>query len=162
MIEIYPQLFIGNQEDYYSLEIETGEWFVIQACKEPFHREAVGYKGRSSDKNHPEYLVARRKYRLILNLVDAQDSKYFPSELIALALREIEGYLPYKKVLVHCNQGQSRSPGIGLLFLLRKGIIQGDNYEEVAREYQRIYPDFSPGKGMRDFIGLHLGAFKKI
>ena len=38
-----------------------------------YHRQALGYRSRGAPKDHPEYLVARRGNRLILNIVDAND-----------------------------------------------------------------------------------------
>jgi len=71
MIEIYPNLYIGNEDDYESkVRSETG-WCVVHACKDPYHRQALGYTGRAAPKEHPEYLIARRDNQLILNLVDA-------------------------------------------------------------------------------------------
>jgi len=71
MIEVHPNLWIGDEHDYSRhVRAESG-WSVVHACKEPFHRQALGYTGRAVSKNHSEYLIARRERRLILNLVDA-------------------------------------------------------------------------------------------
>lgn len=46
MIEVYPKLFVGNQQDY-DLTVKTqADWRVVHACKEPYHRQALGYGGR--------------------------------------------------------------------------------------------------------------------
>ena len=46
------------------------------------HRDALGYSGKAAPKGHPEYLLARRENRLILNLVDANDPRLFAKEII--------------------------------------------------------------------------------
>lgn len=70
MKEITKNLFIGSQEDYEQDVKFQPDWFVIHACKEPYHRQALGYTGRAAANTHPEYLIAERENRLILNLVD--------------------------------------------------------------------------------------------
>lgn len=73
MIERYSDLFVGNQDDYESNVKYKANWAVVHACKEPYHRLALGYSSKAAPKNHPEYLFAKRTNRLILNLVDADD-----------------------------------------------------------------------------------------
>lgn len=88
MIEVYPNLFVGNEVDANSILNQSG-WFVVHACKEPFHRQALGYSGRAAPKTDPEYLIAKRDNRLILNLVDAADPAYIPKEIIDAAIDAI-------------------------------------------------------------------------
>jgi hypothetical protein len=78
MKEIHPHLFVGSEQDYESVVSKQAGWRVVHACKEPYHRRALGYSGRAAPKTHPEYLIARRGDRLILNLVDAPDPAYIP------------------------------------------------------------------------------------
>lgn len=153
MIEIKKNLFIGNQFDYESEVKDRDGWMVIQACKEPYHRQALGYTGRGAPKDHPEYLMATRENRLILNLVDADNPAYFSREVIEAALEFIKRELKAgKKVMVHCNHGQSRSPGIGLLYLAVHDVIPYESYEEAERAFRSIYPPFQPSPGMRGFL----------
>ena len=114
MVEITKNLFIGNQEDYeYNVKRKT-DWFVVHACKEPYHRMLLGYKGRSAPKEHSEYLIGIRENRLFLNIIDADNPNYIPKEIIDAAIDFIESSLSSgSKCLVHCNQGESRSPSIG-------------------------------------------------
>lgn len=67
MIEVFSGLYVGTQLDFEKIDGRLG-WVVVQACKEPFHRRAVGYVG-NIDPSHSEYLVARRGDRLILNMI---------------------------------------------------------------------------------------------
>lgn len=154
MIEIYPNLFIGNEYDYESRVRNEPGWHVVHACKEPYHRQALGYTQRAAPKNHPEYLIARRGNRLILNLVDAPDPSYIPKEIIDAALAFIDENLKSgNKVLVHCNEGCSRSAGIGLLYLARftDKVLKG-SFLEAEAVYRSIYPFYNPKNGMRGFI----------
>ncbi len=118
MIEVYPNLFVGDQADYDDRVQQQEGWRIVHACKEPYHRQALGYTGRAAPQTHPEYLIARRGHRLILNMVDANDPAYIPKEIMDAALAFIyEGLTSGDRVLVHCNQGESRSPSIVLLYL---------------------------------------------
>jgi hypothetical protein len=51
MIEIHPNLYIGNEHDYeFNVRRESG-WCIVHACKEPYHRQALGYTGRAAPKS---------------------------------------------------------------------------------------------------------------
>lgn len=63
MIEIHTNLYVGNETDYEHKVKNQEGWDVIHACKEPYHREALGYSGRGAPKAHPEYLMAKRENR---------------------------------------------------------------------------------------------------
>lgn len=154
MIEIYPNLFVGHQGDYeYQVKGQEG-WAVVHACKEPYHRQLLGYRGRGATKEHPEYLYAERGNRLYLNLVDADDPAYIPKQIIDKAIAFIHAKLGEGlKVLVHCNQGESRSPGIGLLYVLRHtDALPKTSLEDTFAKFSQIYPGFHPSGGISGFI----------
>src|SRR5437588_7560320 len=69
MIEVYPNLFVGNRHDYETIVSGQNGWAIVHACKQ-YHRKTLGYKTWRAPKNHPEYLVARRENRLMLCLLD--------------------------------------------------------------------------------------------
>jgi len=160
MIEIHPGLYVGDERDYYQVEHETG-WRVVHACKEPFHRQALGYVGRAAPREHPEYLIARRGDRLILNLVDAPDPAYIPREIIDAAIEFIrESLAEGHRVLVHCNQGESRSPGIGLLYLVAcTERLPRDTLEHAETSYRAVYPLYNPGRGVRGFMAANWESY---
>ncbi len=158
MVEIEKNLFVGSLIDYQINQYDANFYFV-QACKEPCHRTALGYKGRAPDKSHPEYLVAYRERKIILNMIDSPTGKYFDHILFKSSLEFIDKNLNNgKKVLIHCNQGKSRSPSIGLLYLATKGKIENTNYEMAKEDFQRLYPDYEPS-GIREFLNTNWGDF---
>ena len=155
MKQIYPNLHIGSQEDYelivkQQINNNEDEWFVIHACKEPYHRQALGYTGRAASKDHPEYLIANRGNHLILNLVDVPNPANIPKEIIDEAIKAIHSNIHDRKVFVHCNQGMSRSATIGLLYLKAVHAIDED-FEKAEQKYLELYPWYNPGLGMRGY-----------
>lgn len=153
MIEIYPNLFIGTVDDYEFLVKGQEGWSVVHACKEPYHRRELGYTTNGAPKGHPEYLIARRGNRLILNLVDAPNPAYIPKEIINAALDFIyQGLRDGRKVLVHCNLGESRSPSIGLLYLAAHTEKLSKEFTTAENEFRQIYPLYNPGAGMKGFL----------
>ena len=154
MIEIFPHLFIGTESDYENTVKFKNEWYVVHACKEPYHRQLLGYTGRGAPKNHPEYLMATRDNRLFLNLVDAADPAYIPRPIIDESLRFINKALQSgRSVLVHCNLGESRSPGIGLLYLVKyTDVLPKTSLIEAESEFIKLYPPYHPKNGIRGFL----------
>lgn len=162
MIEVAPGLWVGNEKDYAAIEHELG-WAICHACKEPFHREAVGYVSHGAPKQHPEYLFAIRDggKRLCMNLVDADDIRYIPAELIKRGLHFIDDQLLNKrKVLVHCNQGGSRAPSLALAYLRAKRQMPFD-FKAAEVNFLRKYPEYSPRNGIRSFVEANWDNFPK-
>jgi hypothetical protein len=160
MIEVYKKLFIGTETDF-EVSVKGREgWFIVHACKEPYHRALLGYSGRGAPKGHPEYLFAKRNKRLFLNLVDADDPAYIPDEIMQEALRFIDDALQSgQKCLVHCNLGESRSPSIGLLYLVMKSLLPIGSMAEAETTFKKIYPAYNPKNGMRGYIAVNWNKY---
>lgn len=153
MREIISNLYVGNQEDFENTIFLPYEWSFVLAAKEPWHRQTLGYTGRAAPRDHPEYLIARRDDKLILNLVDAPKSIFFNKDVIDAGLDFIKEELNKgKKVLVCCNQGESRSPSIALLYLVKYKYIDVDTLEDAEAEFLKLYPEYNPGEGIRSFV----------
>ena len=153
MIEVIPNLFIGTEEDYELHVKGKTDWVVVHACKEPYHRRALGYTSRGAPKDHPEYLIARRTNSLILNLVDSPDPSYIPKTIIDTAIQYIHEALGRShKVLVHCNMGESRSPSIGLLYLAKYTDKVPKEFAMAEQAFREIYPYYRPSTGVRGFL----------
>ena len=161
MVEIFPRLFIGSEVDYEGVVKHQDGWGVVHACKEPYHRQLLGYKGRGAPKDHPEYLVAERGNRLFLNLVDTHDPTYIPQEIIDAGLQFIDKALKSGiKVLIHCNLGESRSPALGLLYLaVYTDTLPRESLLEAEKVFRQIYPAYNPKEGMRGFLRDHWSEY---
>jgi hypothetical protein len=149
MIEVKHNLWVGNTNDCIGLT----DFAICHAAKEPYHRQFVGYKGRSLNKDHEEYLYALRGDELALNIVDADRKEYFADSMINMALFFISFQLYFKaKVLIHCNQGQSRSPSIAMLYMRDE---LPEDFEEAEEAFRLIYPAYKPRNGIREYVREH-------
>ena len=147
MKEIFPKIYIGTEQSctFYP----TTEWAIIHACKYPCHAKALNYKS-SLPKTHPYYLIAERDRNLFLNMVDMEKefSPIFTNPIMKSALAFIEKHIVERKILIHCNQGLSRSPSIALLYLACKGYLANDSYSNAVADFRKLYPVFNPGLGI--------------
>lgn len=162
MIQVAERLWVGNGEDFSALckngagefQVPAG-WSVVQAAKEPYHRQALGYAERGAPKDHPEYLIAQRGNRLCLNLIDAPNPGFVPPAIFAAALQYINEALGGgNQVLVHCNQGMSRSPSIVLAYLrVHDPLYQAiTDITSAERKFVQTYPHYNPAWGIREFV----------
>lgn len=161
MIEIHPNLFVGSLADYQNLTTQS-QWKVVQACKEPCHRDALGYKTQDAPKNHPEHLVAYRDNRIILNLVDSDNFHVLPQNIkddinfiVETAIQFIHVNIQYFPVLIHCNWGMSRSPSIALLYLKKyTDAFSKDLSFEQAKQYFKnaLYHKYAPNNSMKELL----------
>ncbi len=83
--------------------------------------------------------------------MDAPDPAYIPGEIINTALEFIDASLRAgNRVLVHCNEGCSRSPGIGLLYLAKyTDRLPGGDFIRAEEVFRSIYPPYNPKSGVR-------------
>jgi len=138
MIEIYPQLYIGSDDD-------AIRWngVIIRAARDPW------FKNLNLPKDH---LWNETETALTLNLVDADNVSYIPIPLIDRALDFINEKITKKRVLVHCNQGHSRAPSIGFLYLLKyTDLLKNLSFEEAVEKYKTLYSWWTPNRGMALF-----------
>lgn len=156
MKEVYNNLFVGSQSDYESNSKIFDDWYVVHACKEPYHRKALGYTGRSAPKDSPYYLfLYNEKNHLILNMVDTDSPEFFRDEMINEAVAyAIEGLNKGKYVLIHCNQGESRAPSLAILVLRKMGVFKGSFSKSVVL-FHNIYPNYNPKSGIYKYVQIH-------
>ena len=149
MKKISENLYIGDDFD---CSTHSSDFAVIHACK-TCHQKGVGYRGNLPSL-HPNYLVYENHNNLFLNIVDMDIellSKY-TDPLMKSALNFIRNHITVEKVLVHCNQGRSRSPSICLVYLAQNGIISNKSYIDAKAEFIKIYPFYSPSNGIELYL----------
>jgi predicted protein tyrosine phosphatase len=163
MVEIYPLLHVGCQIDYDEDVRFRQNWKVVHACKDPYHREALGYTSKGAPRNHPEYLYALREHRLILNLVDVENPEFFRREIIDPAIDFIQDSVKSgTNVLVHCNEGRSRGPSIAMIYLIAfTDRLPIHNVDDAIQVFSALYPNYSPGEGIMGFVRNNFEYYTK-
>jgi predicted protein tyrosine phosphatase len=149
MIEVYPNLFVGNDNDCFHHEKE--HWAVVHACKSPCHQRILCYKGNLLE-SHPNYLVYEKNNHLFLNMIDPP-TPLFKAQLFTRSLDFISDRISERRVLVHCNNGLSRAPSIALVFLAKRiGKINNESFEHAAIDFKKLYPYYRPGSGITRYL----------
>lgn len=149
MKEIYRGLWIGDDSDVDKAREKN--WAIVHACKngDHSHRSLLNYDSAAAPHNS-EYLTAKRGKELYLNMVDSDSDKFIPTEMVDEAIKFIREHLEKSEhVLVHCNRGESRSAGIGLLTLYELGKLPKNR---AISTFKKLYSKYAPSKGVESFI----------
>jgi hypothetical protein len=157
MIEVYLNLYVGAESDCFF--DSRDDWVVVHACKFPCHQKAVGYHGNLGP-THPNYLVLERGSHLFLNMIDP-DTPLFKPLLFDSALSFIDRYLPTRKVLIHCNKGNSRAPSLALLYLAKRArVINSESYATAVKDFRTKFPGYQPSRGIQIYLIEHWTQIK--
>lgn len=150
MEEVMDNLFVGDERDCRTIRGDEA-WRTVHACKHPCHQNQCG----NPSQGDPDYLVHEAGTELYLNMVDMdrkQDHR-FMEPMIAATLDYIENNVPSQEVLIHCNQGQSRSPSLAMLYLAKRtDLVSNESYRQAAAEFQDRYPRYNSGRGIRLYL----------
>ena len=151
MVEVFTNLCVGDTDD--CNKINSSDWAIIHACKDPCHRRIVNYKNNLPIE-HDNYLVHEKDNHLALNIVDMKQELLpeYTDKIMKAAMRFIEENIDKHKILIHCNQGMSRSPSIALLYMARLGVINNQSYREAATDFKVKYKDYNPGTGIAAYL----------
>jgi hypothetical protein len=153
--EVATNLFVGGYDDYLDW---SGE-FVVSATKTA-HVAALGY---APDADDPNYLSWACQSRLTINWVDgpARLYAYGGVALFKQALDFIGANLDRGQILIHCDEGMSRSPTLALVYLAKRArSISGSSFAAANTEFFRtIYPDYFPG-GIADYVEENWDAIR--
>lgn len=147
MVEVTKGIFTGNDYDYYLIK-DKNDWAVLHCCKDPFHKDFVGYRG-SLSSNHPNYAYYIKGNEMALNLVDLDNFNKaylgFNEEMVEAAFNFLDSFKNNgKKILIHCNQGESRGPSLCMLYSAKCGAFDYANFEDTVYEFRYIYPNYNP------------------
>lgn len=126
----------------------------------------VGYKGNLSPM-HPDYALKRLGNEMALNLVDMDrfsptyldfNRKMFEAAFAFLDEYREKGY----KILIHCNQGESRAPTLGMLYVARLGAYNYVGFEESVQRLRMVYPQYAPKNNIYQTVAALWQDFVKI
>lgn len=161
MIEVNKDIFVGTDNDCVFNPPEG--LAIIHACKYPCHSKAVRYKG-SLPKTHPNYLILERGNHLFLNMVDMDQelSPIYTNPIMKAAIQFIDEKILTNKIFIHCNQGQSRSPSIALVYLANKGIINNTSFNGAFQDFIKLYKIYLPGKGIGMYLNRNWQTLMKL
>lgn len=120
---------------------------------------AVGYQG-SLSRSHPNYLSLRREQDLFLNIIDPPKPLFMPASFHTFLEFADCQWSQGGKLLIHCNQGESRAPSLALLFLAKRRFALDDRSYATARDqFTRLFPKYRPGPGIQEFLSANWAVF---
>ena len=153
---IDTNLYVGNIGDL-SL-VNESDWAIVHATQ-TIHYQYLGWNrtNKKPDKKHQNYILYEKNNHLSLNWVDGAAYLYNwsgPKTFTAI-LDFIDKWIITRKILVHCDQGFSRSPTLCLLYLSKRiGNIANTSFGEAKTEFLRFYPGYRPG-GIGDYVNAN-------
>lgn len=152
MQEVHDRLIVANE---ISCTKGSNECAIVHACKSPCHQRAVGYRGNLQN-THPNYLVLEEQYDLYLNIIDPPVPLFMPLLFIRFMNFSTKHWNEGRKLLIHCNQGESRAPSLALLFMAKSlSAISNNSYYDARSDFEKIYPNYKPGKGIEIYFAKH-------
>lgn len=143
---VHDRLSFGALEDC----IHGGDGAVVHACKIPCHRACVGYQN-NLPPDHPYYLHYESGRHLYLNLIDPP-VPLFKKESFDIFFDFMDRQIAHHRVLIHCNQGQSRAPSLALLYMAKRlDALPDDSYLAARTAFESKFP-YAPGKGIETYL----------
>lgn len=164
MIEVYPNIIVCSEDEYewYIQRSPTNNYKgIIHACKEPYHRNRLGYNTKGAPKSAGEgYYFVEDTFsedntgELFLNIIDANEVRFIPELLFHKSFEFINKYISNGKIIIHCNKGESRSTGIVIAYLNRYTDFfeDCDSLEEQLDKFKGIYPKMKLGNGIYEMV----------
>jgi len=130
-VKVADNLYVADMEGCQ----RKGSEAIIHACKSP----CFVLKGNSFD-------VVEGELDLYLNMIDP-DKPMFSLNLFTSAIEFIDKYIGNRDVIIHCNQGKSRSASIAMLYL-----FSDETYRNAQDSIQEVYPYYDPSLGIDIFL----------
>lgn len=146
--EVSPGLWVGPDVGYFE---PCEGWSVLSAAKDPWHREMVGYGSPGAAKGG-EFFAARRGNHMALNFINVRKlgpngETYVAPEVVNQAMGFLEERIGAgDKVLIHCNEGNSRAPFLAYLYMRQKGLV------DSVESFKAVCPEFEPGAGITQYL----------
>jgi predicted protein tyrosine phosphatase len=92
---------------------------------------------------------------LYLNIVDMDRklSHEYTEPIVSATLDFIDDHIGSRQILIHCNEGRSRSPSLAMLYLAKRaGVITDASYSDAKSAFQELYPIYAPGRGIEAYL----------
>lgn len=144
---VAPNLFYGDLNAGHRAPADAA---VVHACKDPCHKQAVGYDKKIED-THPDYLSRERGPHLYLNMIDPP-VPLFKREMFVKFFEFVDRQIAERPVVIHCNQGRSRAPSLTLLYMAKRmKLLPDTDYLTARRAFEQKFP-YEPGKGIETYL----------
>lgn len=153
---VHQGLFVGTGADMYKfagsiLHCARDPWYTesLNRLIHPIRYSDYGISVVATSEEWQKGLYARISYNeMALNMVDADNPRYFSDEMINAGLNFItERFAEGDAVLCHCNMGLSRSPSMAFLWMFEHGYLD-DEFRYALPQFKKLYPDYMPGNGI--------------
>lgn len=110
-----------------------------------------------SHPSHNNYLIKEEPGHIYLNIVDmAHLSHEFTYPIISAAVNFMKDKIDTCQIIIHCNQGVSRSPALALVFLAKiLNEISKESYDLAKDDFIELYPPYCPGIGVDNYLRKH-------
>lgn len=157
MLSVYKDIYVGDTEGL--VFTNQKDWAIIHASQK-YHYNLFGWslKNNKPNKNHPHYLKYKEKYEISLNLVDGKADLY---EWFGIdGFKELLDFIDMnrnlkRKIFIHCDKGESRSPSIALLYMAKRlNVLNKNSYLEACKDFIKIYPKYNP-LGIAEYLYLN-------
>lgn len=143
---VHDRLMFGALDDC----VAAGDMAVVHACKTPCHQTRIGYIG-NLPANHPHYLSYRSGHHLYLNMIDPPLPLFKPAMFDAF-FSFMDEEIKTREILIHCNQGQSRSPSLALLYMAKRlKTLPDDSFTAARTAFEKKIP-YAPSKGIETYL----------
>jgi len=146
-------LYIGSRADL--PQTNSQDWAFVHATQ-TIHYALMGWdrKQNKPNKKHPNYIIWEQGNTLSLNWVDGPAHLYEWSgpAMFTKVLDFIDKWIGQRKVLINCDQGHSRAPTLGLLYLSKRAkSISNESFDSARNDFVKLYPNYLP-KGIGGFV----------
>ena len=152
-------MYVGTSVEACRIFSQQDEWRLVNVAK-TIHLEI--HRWSKPDSNSPYYVIHEEPQWISVNWVDAPRAELFNYQnggvsVVRQVLVFIQKSLQEgKKVLISCDQGQSRSPSITMLYLAKVlHTIPDTSFADAAKEFVKIYPQYQPALGISKFLTEH-------
>ena len=154
MIKVHENIYVGMARMIHLLNKHE---FAFVGVSSKYHYELHSWQKGFKYADDPCYLICQKDTVMSVNWVDAAERFYDWKGIGLATFRKILDFIQSqtKKVYIFCDQGQSRSPSVALLYLAKRlKVIRDENFDVAMQDFLLLYPHYNPG-GIKDFIRHH-------
>lgn len=144
MFTEFPRILTGDKSDC----SRATSHVLIHATK-TCHRQIIG----QPHPQDPDYLHAFSNGELYLNMIDPPLPLFRLEMFITFLDFALPRYRAGQSLLIHCDQGESRSRSLALLLASHLHLLPTDNFYAAAAAFEEhTGRPYTPGQGIVTFL----------